>query len=946
MRFRQILAAGTILGMQVGHAVYAQEEAPDQAAVQDIIVTGSRVVTNGNASPTPLTIVTTQALLKQTPSNLPDALNKLPQFAQTNAGQARNGSGGGVQTANTLDLRNFGPQRNLILFNGLRVPSTTSGGGVDLNVLPQMLISRVDVVTGGVSAVYGSDAVTGVVNFVVDNKFNGIKMNAQGGVSSRGDNESWKVGVAAGADLGERGHVVFSYEHFDSNGIPSHLDRKGSRSIPTVTGAGSAANPFVLTQNGRASIYTNGGLIVVGPAWLLGQDFTSNGVLTPFANGLPTGSAGLQSGGGGLYFGEAQLFVPLVTDQAYGRVDYDLTDDLTAYVDVGLSQSRSRNGFLPFGTNGLAGGGGRSGALILSGNAFLPASVQSTLTTSGAPSFVLSKYESGDSPIEGNGNRNRTRNILATTGLEGKVFGGMNWNAAVRYGRTNQRVINPGSINASRFAAAIDAVVNPANGQIVCQVSLTANASLFPGCVPINLFGPTATSVAAADYVTDDTRQNLINEQTSFTFGLSGDIFSTWAGPVRASVSGEYRDVRATGLSTADPLDRADCTGLRANCAQGITPAYFGYTSGPFKAKQNIKEIAMELLVPLVADVPFIRKFEVNGAARYTDYSTSGSVETWKVGANWEVSNELRFRATRSRDIRAPSLFELFRAPSASLFGFTDLHTGVTRTVTSQAQGNPNLVPEVARTLTIGAVYKPEWLPRFSLSVDYYNIKLKKAITAIAGTSVAIQRLCEESNGLSPFCSLYIRPGPFSDRSPANTATTVLTQSLNVARQTTKGIDIEANYNFDLGKGRVDLRLLAAHQPKLLVQQLPGGTIINNAGVNGLSKTRVNFTLAYSDDDWGLTINQRWQSKQKAYAAPIVSQVPSASAYAYTDVTLEYKLPSVGNGTSLFVNVQNLFDKDPPIFGGTAGAPGLINPYGFGYDIVGRYFTAGVRTTF
>ncbi len=918
--------------------------APDQPAAGqgpgDIVVTGSRVVTNGNASPTPLTIVSNEQLLKQAPSNIPDALNKLPQFQPTLSGQQNPSSASGNRTANTLNLRNFGAQRNLILFNGLRVPATTSAGEVDINVLPQILIQRVDVVTGGASAVYGSDAVTGVVNFVVDRKFTGVRANGQFGISSRGDNDQWKVGIAAGTYLGsdERVHVEASYEHFDSQGIPNMFDRPTGREVYTATGAGSAANPFALTINGRATIYTAGGLITSGPAPLVGQNFATNGVLTPFVAGTPTGTNGVQSGGDGYVFNDVPLYAPLETDQAYGRFDVQISDTVSAFFDLAYSQSRSANGYLPFGTNGLPG-------TILSGNAYLPLSVQAALAVASAPSFTISKFQAAGTGIAPTGNDSKTNNVLLTTGFEGKVFDRFDWNVGLRYGRTDQRVINTNNINAAKFAAALDAVVNPATGTIVCQVSLTASASLYPGCVPINLFGPTAVTPAAADYIQEDTRYNLINRQVSYTAGISGDLFSTWAGPVRASLSGEYRDIRVSNYSSAQPLTRATCTGLRANCLP-TTAEYLGVTTASFSARQNVKEAAVEALVPLLADVPLIHRLELNGAARYTDYSTSGSVKTWKLGLSWEVSDDLRFRATRSRDIRAPTLFDLFRPASEAPFGFNDLHTGITRTVASRSQGNSNLVPEIGKTLTVGAVYKPHWLPGFSASVDYYDIKLDKAVTNVAGTSAAIQRLCEDSNGTSPYCALYVRPLPFSDRSAANFPTTVLSQSLNVAKLSTKGVDFETNYSFGAAAGRFDLRFLGSYQPKLLTQAIIGGVITNSAGVNGVSKLRLNLSIAYSNDTWSATINERWKSKQAPYAAPIVYTIPVTPSYSYTDVTLEYKLKGIVDDATLFFNVQNLFDKDPPIFGGPAGAPGLQFSSGFGYDVVGRFYTAGVRTKF
>lgn len=933
-------------------AAGAQEAAPDETTVESIVVTGSRVVTNGNAAPTPVTVVEAETLLAQTPSNLPDALRKLPQFeSSTRSGQSGPGSAGGNGTANTLNLRNFGAQRNLILFNGLRVPSTTTGGEVDINILPQMLIEKVDVVTGGASAVYGSDAVTGVVNFVVDKTFTGLKFNTNGGVSSRSDNEQWKVGIAGGTYLfNDRAHVMASYEHFDSEGIPTVKERPNGADFWTATGTGSADNPFTLTRNGRAAIYSYGGLITVGPPSLVGRHFVDDGVLMPFVAGTPTGSRGLQSGGDGLIF-DNTLYAPLETDQVYGRFDYDVSDTLTAYADIGYARSKSENKFLPLGTNGLPGANGLSGAEILAGNAFLPASVQTALAESGASSFVLSRYERPDSLVPNVGNRNRTENVMATVGFEGGIFERFNWDAGVRYGRTSQFVVNTNNTNAAKLAAALDAVIDPATGQPVCQVSLTSFASLYPGCVPINMFGPSAVTPLAADYVSDDTSQDLITEQLVYNAGISGEAFSLPAGPVRVSLSGEYRDVSMRMDSTADPLARADCTGLRVNCAPTMA-AYFGYTNGSFSAEQDVKEVAGEVLVPLLADIPLIRSLEFNGAARYTDYSTSGSVETWKLGLSWELTHELRLRATRSRDIRAPNLWDLFRPGSAILYGFFDLHTGLTKTAVLQSQGNASLVPEIGNTLTVGVVYQPEWLNGFSVSLDYYDIELDKAITNVNGGSAEIQRLCENSNGASPYCALYIRPFPFSDRTPENTATTVLSQSLNVGKFSTKGADLEVNYTFGADKlfasapGRFNLRFLGSYQPKLLTQPIVGGTITNGAGVNGLSKLRLNLTLAYSNDVWGATINQRWKSKQSAFAAPIVSTIPDADAYAYTDVSLDYKLRGIGEDLVLFANVQNLFDKDPPIFGTPAGAPGLNSPYAVGYDVVGRYYTLGVRAKF
>lgn len=945
---RYLLATASVVAASLASTAYAQTDTAEAESVDEVVVTGSRVVTNGMASPTPVTVVSTDRLLAATPSNVPDALATLPQFSGTVP--QRGGGAPATAKASTLNLRNFGPERNLVLMNGLRVGGTTAGGIVDLNTLPQMLIRNVDIVTGGASAVYGSDAVTGVINFVIDKRFNGVKTVAQYGVSSRSDNESWKVGIAAGTDLfaDNRGHIEFSYEHYDSNGVPRYDARPVGEHYWTAVGAGTAANPFALIRDGRSASASAGGLIIAGPAALVGQNFTFNGILQPFVHGQRTGTAGTEDGGDGALFNSNALFTPLETDQVFGRFDYEVSETISAYVEGSYSRAATNYTFAPFWTIGMPGGG----ATILNGNAFLPASAQAVLAAAGpTSSFRISKWNDVDAGIPAHGIDSVTTNETFTVGLEGKLFENATWTLGVRHSRSEQDAVGYNNQNIQRSAAALDAVINPANGQVVCQVSLTQFASLYPGCVPLNIFGPTATSRLAADYVTDDTTFNLVNKMTLVAGSITATPFSLPAGEVRVSVSAEYRKLTLDNDSSVEPTALSNCTGLRANC-NASTPLYSGYLSASVSAEQNVKEAAAEVLVPLVKDIPLVKLLELNAAGRYTDYSTSGGVETWKVGFSWEVTDELRLRGTRSRDIRAPSLNDLFRGRTANQQAFTDLHTGIAGVVTGASQGNPDLVPEVAKTLTLGLIYTPQWLPGFSASVDYYDIELDKAISNVGGQNQAIQRLCEDSNGASPYCQLYVRPLPFSDHSPANYPTQVLSQSLNVAKLDTYGVDVEVNYEFDLANlfdeapGRVSARLLGSYQPHLRTQSFQGAALIESAGVSDLSKYRVNASISYRVDDWSVTVIDRWKSGNDVYAEPIAYTIPDIDDYNYVDVSLDYRLKFMGGEVTAFANVQNLFDKGPPIVGGAASAPGLTFWVPASYDIVGRYYTIGLRTRF
>lgn len=421
------------------------------------------------------------------------------------------------------------------------------------------------------------------------------------------------------------------------------------------------------------------------------------------------------------------------------------------------------------------------------------------------------------------------------------------------------------------------------------------------------------------------------------------------------ALSGEYRRLSQRTISSDQPTATADCTGLRYNCVPGGTPMWLGNTVADAYAKQNIGEVALEVDVPLLTDSAIARSLSVNGAARYTHYSTSGSVTTWKAGLDWHITDELRFRATRSRDIRAPSLYELFAPINQSRTGFSDIHTGTSGTVDVITSGNPDLKPEKADTLTIGAIYRPSWLPGFSLTIDYYNIKINNAITTIGGNNAASLAQCEASGGTSPLCDLYVRPLPFSDRTAANYPTAIYTRGLNVAKNTTKGVDAEMNYVFDVGNnGNVDLRLLGSYQPKLNTLQFTGTPIINNAGVaaqsgaDGVAKWRATFTATYSTENWGITVLERWRSSLKQSGnSLLVFADPKVPAVAYTDLTLTFK-PNKGSNAELFFSAENLFDKKAPVYISTAfsGNPNFYYPAANGDDVIGRYMTAGVRLKF
>jgi iron complex outermembrane recepter protein len=934
-----------VSAIALGSTAYAQT-ASDPSSIEEIVVTGSRVVANGNQAPTPVTVLATERLTQTTPSNIPNALQSLPQFA-SQVGTRNIGAAGGNGTGNYLSLRQFGSNRNLVLLDGNRLPPTAANGAVDTNIIPQSLIQRVEIVTGGASAVYGSDAVTGVINFIIDKNFTGLKLNSQIGISDYGDGTSWRVGGAFGTPVfGGRGHVIASYDHYDMKGIFDMESRPPAGDYPTLGGTGTAANPYRLIQHGRRTAETRGGLIVnTNVPGLRDMNFRSDGVPSLFVHGGDTGVSGLESGGDGFVYTFGTIAAPLRTNQAFLRFEYDLTETVKAYAQASYNDSFQH---YPYTGNRLPG-------VLLSGNAFLPASIQSVMTATNTPRIEIMRRAYKEDGLPGRYNRNFQTGAFFMTGLEGAIFGKFDWNANYTYSKNVLNVVNQGNINNERWAAALDAVIDPATGRIVCQVSLTAAAGRFPGCEPINILGPTSTSLSAYDYVTDDTEFSLTNLMHNANFSIAGSPVSTWAGPVNVALSGEYRWLSMRNVSTAEPTAVPNCSGLRpagANCSATGTVYQSDLTASMY-AKQNVKEVAGEILIPLLNDVPFARSFEVNLAGRYTDYSTSGSVETWKAGATWQVIDDLRIRGAMSRDIRAPTLQDLFAPSSSRPLSYSDLHTGVARNGVLFSQGNANLVPEVARTNTLGFIYQPSWAPRFSIALDYFEITIDNAIISANGTSTNIQRECEDSGGVSPFCSLVDRPLPFADRTPANFPTAAYSQTLNAARQWTRGWDMEANYRFDLADvvsgvpGSLNIRGLVTYQPLLKRQTIRTVAPTESAGIAGQSKVRANLSLNYATGPLNVSLTQRWQSAQHPSDPRINFDLrEKIPAYAYTDVSLSYDVDVGGRTIVPFLTIENLFNKKPPITGNGASTVGLFYPTAGGFDVIGRYFTGGVRARF
>ena len=955
MRVRKVsMGAGMFALASTVSAQVATSQAPETPnstetqALEAVVVTGSRTLNSVKQSPTPLTVAPAEQL-QMTPSSISDALNKLPQFSgSTTSVGAGNGAGSGKSnlfTGNFMNLRSFGSIRTLILLDGNRVAPTAINGQVDTNTLPQMLVKNIDIVTGGVSAVYGSDAVMGVVNYVLDKNYTGFKAVAQTGVSDHGDAKSTRFGVAGGSKLGEHGHVIWSAERYNNDGVASLSSRDWAKTVPVFTGAGTAASPYVLTQNARISTAANGGLATTGP--FKGQQFVGTGTLAPFNAGTATATSGIAVGGDGAYFASNTMVPPTTTNQLFGRVSYELTDNLSAYVQAGYGKSS---------TNGLHNLNGAQTAFpIYSGNAFLPANAQAQLTSTGTSSFALGTLLNSLSADAFLDQSTTTRTV--TAGLSGEVFDAYTWNLSYSHGEARVNSTTNNNVNYAHLYAGLDAV-RDTSGNVVCNVSIT-NPGLYPGCVPVNILGDGNVSAAAKNYIYGNTSWTALNKMDEVAANISGQPFSTWAGAATVSFNVEHRRQTLTETPDANSLAPLNLTGLRLGSAT-TTPAPTSTWSYPVEGATNgsgsVSEAGAEILLPLANNLDWAKRLAVNAAYRYTKYSTSGYVPSWKVGLVYQPVEQLRFRGSVSQDIRAPSLADLFAGQSATYTRVVDPHTGQTRSTNVLRSGNPDLVPEEARTYTAGLVFEPSWLPGSFLSVDYYQTRISNAIGVIAGNDPSILAECERTQGSSPVCATIVRPLPFSNTSAANFPTALYNKTLNLATAYTRGVDVEASYHFKLAKlvsalpGDVNVRALYAYQPVLNTQTYASSPVINAAGAAGLSSQRLTAMLDYKLGAFAAGWQMRYYNAVKRTGDPTVFYADSTlRSTTYSDMNLSYDFSLPANvHLQAFMNVGNVFDKEPRISpaANRSSIPGTAVPVVSGDDVVGRYYTVGLRVRY
>lgn len=928
-----LLALSAAASVSTACAQEAQVPELQQAAkAEDIVVTGSRLGKTGFSTPTPVTVTTAETLKAAAPGNIADGLNQLPVFGgSTKANQSGGGSvSNGNNGQNLLNLRNLGANRVLVLLDGRRIVATNQAGSVDVNIIPQSLVSRVDVVTGGASAAYGSDAVAGVVNFVLDTKFEGVKGELTGGISTHGDAGSFNASAAFGKHFADDSvRFIASVEYARNNGIGVNDDtgrswyERPSGQIPNPT---TGATPSILVIGDiRSSVGTYGGLITASTGAttpLKNIEFLPGGVTASFVPGSPLGST-FMSGGSGAKVNnglspDAQRFSSFV------HAEVDAAPGLTLFAEGGFSRSTSRH--QAFVTQHV---GGSGQFVIFSDNAFLPGSIKSQMPAGSR--INVGRFFHEFPAVE---NENRTEVLRGSAGLSWHIADRWKFDASYTYGQTDQHLFQNNRTNLRNIYAAVDAVVDPASGKVVCRSTL---AGLDPGCVPLNIFGEGSPSAAAISYVIGNSGKDLRMVQQVAQANIAGDLgdqIQLGAGPISLAAGVEYRTERANQVADAVSQQTLSFAGVRGfpSSLDGRLGVYQSNNPQPMSGKYNVTDLYAEIGVPVIDSFVLAKHLDVDAAIRRTKYSQSGVVTTWKMGANWQVVDGIRLRYTKSRDIRGPNILELYNSQTQVTQNV--IYNGVSVQDLVITSGNPALAPEKALTETFGLVARPSFIPGLQFSVDRFNIKIDGAIGTI--TPLNTINLCAAGNTL--LCSQITVTGP--------TTITIRQQTLNLNVARVAGYDFEAAYTAPLLSGSFRARLLATHLTKAETQAI-GSAPLTTLRSPSTPLWRFAGTVSYNDANWNLVAQERVIGE--SLIDPLLVEGVGTSrnripAIAYTDLTIEKKLRMFGGKQSLFVTVNNLFDQAPPISGGNPTSFSL--PADQAYDLIGRYISAGIRFQF
>lgn len=955
-----LLASPAALAQQ--NQAQNDEQVSSEDRTERIQVTGSRILREGAVAPAPVTVISGDELIESGAMNIGEVLSRLPAMANTYT-LANSGRFIGSAGASLLDLRGMGTSRTLVLVDGRRhVAGSQGSAAVDTNTIPSTWIERVEIITGGASAVYGADAVTGVVNFILKRDIEGFDATVTKGWAENHGYENERLTVAYGTNFSEnRGNVAGSFEYSGQNSLNSldhHYAGTSWASIGQQYMPGGprpedqATNPdfpdrYSVPNAGYFDISEAGAFFLGSPwdpeSWYV---FNDDGTFRP--NNL-----------GGLidpdylYCQEPCDYVNLRQyDELQPQFDrfsfnvkgnYQLSQNTTAFLEAKYVRTEGQSIGQPFYHDIFS----ARPAFIEIDNYYVSDELRQAMVDAGTDFIYFSKFHNDIGRRLEDNTRETTRVVAA---LEGFITEDWTYDASVVWGKTETERVNRANVIVDNYYNALDAI-DDGNGNPICRNQEAE------GCVPVNFMGRMPLTQEAVDYVSTTTRGTADIEQFVATFNVQNPyLFDLPAGYLAFAGGVEYRDETAT--SWEDPFAASGATFLNA----------LGTVDGGF----DVSEIYGEISAPLIADVTAIRDLTLDAAVRFADYSTIGSATSWKLGLDWTITDELRARFTISEALRAPNISELFSTQSQSFFNVSDPCResnlqNVDPEVASQRRaacqalgvpegfdsnydsstlpgvvgGNPELEPEESSSYTAGVVYQPTWLEGFSATVDYWEIDLQDTISALSPQRILTECLDAPSVD-NQYCQRITREQSGEN---AGRITNIQNFSLNIARSYNKGIDFEFGYDFDALEGNFRTALLGTYllQARSYPFQDAPNEYTDFAGVLGDADLQLRFTIDYMRDNWSVGLRTRYTTGVDLYDPTSLAQNPNPSnimaygSYAVTDAMFRYEL---ANGVRFTLGVDNLLDRDMPANtqGIGAGSAYYDNIGRFGYIRIGYSF--------
>lgn len=976
MKYGWLAGVSALALISAGPATAQEATAQEAGDVAEVIVTGSRILRSDYVAESPIVTLDAAALAARGPATIDTTFNQMPQFAASNA---NSGSSPARQGRANANLRGLGIQRTLVLVDGRRAQPSDALGAIDLNSITPALIESVEVITGGASAIYGSDAIAGVVNFKLKKNFEGVELDAQYGVTDRGDAEAVNLSATLGGGFAEgRGSMVASFSYFDRGATfrasRPFFERSGIASAlqggAVVSNAGNLPSQAAL--NTVFSQYGVSGQPARNASLGLNPDGTLFTTAAPLLNlRFPDGEPYIiNEGRVGFALGDSlPLQTPIERYTAFVKGDYQITDTVEAYLQFNHVQYQTA-----YSRPGWSAGSTAPLALIPVTNPFVSDDLRTIMASRanpGAPmNFTFSTSRIGRTDYQFDYDLNEF-----LVGLRGEVPGrDWTWDVYGSYGTTKSSEKSSGWVNIEGWNALVNA---PDGGASICPGGfnpfLAEELAITPG------------QEACYDYLNRDLSEETELTQQIVEASMQGGLIAVPAGQVRFAAGASYR--RATYDYAPD----------QARVRGEVWPVQ---ATGPSHGSYDVKEVFAELFVPVVRDQPFIDELNLDVAFRYSDYNLVGGVSTYKASIDWALIDGIRLRGGYQRAIRAPSLGELFAPPerASAALGSTALGAGDPCDVTGRlrnpalnpnaakvrdlciaqgvsasivdiyrfagssvsgvASGNTNLKQETADTITAGVVWQSRFdhplLSRLSASVDYYDIKVDDAIGVITA-SVGLTR-CFNADGQSNasydpqnyYCQL-------TTRNSNGGVETQLQPTLNLAAYEVSGLDFQADWAFgveDIGlgdHGDLKFNLVVSNLLAYKIQNLAGapfldyaGTIGNSqidAGAIGFPEWKISLTSTYRIGPAELSLGYRWFDSMTHYSDVGVANPsqPGVKARDYFDLYGTWRL---NDQTVLRAGVQNLFDTAPPEWVGN-GATDLAL-----YDLLQRRYYVGLRHRF